>query len=120
MPDTKKPFKREDRPGHLDPAHAARLRALSAEEHRTTSSDPDPRTVFRADGNGDGGFGEELGERAVLAATTGDDSLIDDLDAEVIEEKGGPFVATTEGQEMAEGTDASNPEDAMREPFPTT
>lgn len=116
MPDTKKPFKREDRPGHLDPAHAARLRALSAEAHSTTSSDPDPRTVFRADG----GLAEELGERAVRAATTGDDTLADDFDAEVIEEKGGPFVVSSAAQEMADGTDASNPADAMREPFPKT
>jgi hypothetical protein len=114
----KKPFRREDRPGHLDPEHAARLRALSVEEHRGTSSDPDPRVVFRS--SADGGLAEELGERAILVATTGDDPLVDELEAEVTEEHGGPFVETTAGQEMAEGTDASNPADAEREPFPKT
>lgn len=113
-----KPFRREDRPGHLDPEHVKRLRSLSAEEHRTTSSDPDPRTVFRSDG--DGGFAEELGELTVLAATTGDDAFAEDVDPDVVEERGGPFVGTTFGDEMADGVDESNPLEAEREPFPTT
>ena len=35
-------------------------------------------------------------------------------------EVGGPFVVTTGGEEFAEGTDESNPEDAEAEPFPKT
>ena len=89
---------------------------MSAEEHATTSSDPTPRTTF--DAAADGGLGEELGERAVLNATTGGDPLAEDLEAEVIEERGGPFVETSAGQEMADDIDASNPADAEREPFP--
>ena len=38
----------------------------------------------------------------------------------VDEETGGPFVETSGAIEFAEGTDASNPEDAKREPFPKT
>ncbi len=114
----KPPFRREDRPGHLDPEHAKRLRALSKETHRTTSSDPDPRTVFRPED--DGGLGEELGELVIMAATRGDDGFVDDTDAVVIEERGGPFVRTTAVEEEADDVDGSNPEDAEREPFPTT
>ncbi len=121
MTEPKKPIRREDRPGHLDPAHAAKLRALSIEEHRGTSSDPSPKGLFKAQGkNGDGGLGEELAEQAVLAATSGEDSILDERDTIVDEERGGPFVRTTNAQEMAGGTDASNPEDAEREPFPKT
>jgi hypothetical protein len=114
----KKGFRREDRPGHLDPAHAARLRALSLEEHRGTSSDADPLTVF--DPDADGGLGEELGQRTVLDATTGDDPIADELDADVLEDQGGPFVETSAAQELAAGVDDSNPIDADREPFPRT
>jgi hypothetical protein len=63
---------------------------------------------------------EELAEEAVEAMTSGEDKLTDDLAADVPEERGGPFVTTTEGEEMADGTDASNPKGATREPFPKT
>jgi hypothetical protein len=118
MTSKKKAFRREDRPGHLDPEHAARLRALSAEEHRGSSSDASPRVRFDADG--DGGLPSELAEASVLNATSGGDALGDALEAEVEEDRGGPFVASSDAHEMASGTDASNPEDAEREPFPIT
>ena len=42
------------------------------------------------------------------------------LNAEVEEEEGGPFVPSTDGEEMASGTDESNPKGSKREPFPKT
>ena len=63
---------------------------------------------------------EELGEEAVGAMTSGEDQGEDHLDQIVDEEDGAPFVETSGEEEFAAGTDASNPEDATREPFPTT
>jgi hypothetical protein len=64
-------------------------------------------------------FAEELGEEFVATATSGE-AADDARDAVVPEEDGGPFVTTTAESQYAEGTDASNPADAEREPFPTT
>jgi hypothetical protein len=62
---------------------------------------------------------EGLGEEFVLSATSAE-AIDDDRDAPTPEEEGGPFVTTRAGNEYAKGTDASNPPDAEREPFPTT
>ena len=63
---------------------------------------------------------EQLGEEAVEKMTSGEDDGEDVANQEVAEETGGPFVVTSGGTEFASGTDASNPEGADREPFPTT
>jgi hypothetical protein len=63
---------------------------------------------------------EELGEEYVEAATSGEQSSEDTRDAELPEESGGPFVQTSAATEFAYDTDASNPKDAKRAPFPTT
>jgi hypothetical protein len=52
--------------------------------------------------------------------TSGEDQGEDALNQTVEEEAGGPFIETTGQKEFAHDVDASNPEDAMREPFPTT
>jgi hypothetical protein len=39
---------------------------------------------------------------------------------QTVEEEGGPFIETSGKKEFAHDIDESNPEDAMREPFPTT
>ena len=62
---------------------------------------------------------EELGEEFVAAATSGE-STDDARDETLTEEEGGPFVTTSAESQYAGGTDASNPEDAEREPFPLT
>ena len=125
MPDTKKtpakktsakkstpaPPRREDRPGHLDPKYVASLRALSG------STKENERAFVNGKHTGDD-LAEELGEEAVVAMTTGEDGLADDLQETVDEELGGPFVGSPAGKEFADGTDASNPADAEREPFP--
>jgi len=108
-------MKRQDRPGHLDPKHAASL----VEKGRESHPHDDDRAFITGKKSKDG-LAEELAEEAVVAMTSGEDGLTDDLDAATDEETGGPFVTTTSGTEMAEGTDASNPKGAKREPFPKT
>src|ERR1700761_2728250 len=82
---------REDRPGHLDPKYVASLRALSG-----ASSRDDERAFVNGKHSGDPLAGE-LGEEAVVAMTTGEDGLADDLDEPVDEELGGPFVGSSGG-----------------------
>lgn len=103
-----------DASGHMDPAERQRLLDLGR-EHR----DAEPKGLT-AEQIAQDSLGEEMGEAAVLAMTSGEDELGDDLDAEVEEERGGPFVETSGRTEFAEGTDESNIEGATREPFPTT
>src|SRR3954464_11812166 len=93
---------REDRPGHLDPKYADKLRAISEEgrEH-------DENRVFVGEGQTKDDLAGERGEEAVVARTSGEDNLGDDLDARVADEDGGPFVTTSGDEEFAAGTDAS-------------
>ena len=104
-----------DGSGHVDPAHAKRLLALSRESRET----PDARTFVSAPRSREA-IAEELGEGAVSSMTSGGDSLSDTLDESVDEENGGPFVETAASEEFAEGTDESNIAGATREPFPKT
>jgi hypothetical protein len=104
-----------DGAGHMDPEHKKRLLELSREGKEADSADA---FVKKARTHDD--LAEELGESAVASMTSGEEQLRDDLDAEVAEERGGPFVKTTGGTEFAEGTDESNIPEATREPFPTT
>ena len=92
----------------------------AAERNRGRSDDahafiPDP-----SEGGGppDDDLSERLGEEFIEAATSGEDPDDERLDATVPEEIGGPFIETTADEEIAFGTDASNPTDAMREPLP--
>lgn len=108
---------RQDRAGHLAPGYAKDLRARSRE---TRSRDGAPDEGFlRGDRTRDD-LAEELGQEAVGAMTTGEERATESLNADVDEEWGGPFVPSTGGREFAEGTDASNPKDAEKEPFPRT
>jgi hypothetical protein len=114
-PTPKRPVVRKDGAGHVDPAHAKRLLALSREsreapEARSFVSGPRSREAIA----------EELGEGAVTSMTSGEDSLSDTLDESVDEENGGPFIETAASEEFAEGTDESNIDGATREPFPKT
>jgi len=61
---------------------------------------------------------EVLAENFVASATSGEDQLEDDLEQVLPDEVGGPFVATSAREELADDVDASNPEDATREPLP--
>jgi len=77
-----------------------------------------PEELIR--GAADDDLAEELGEEFVQSATSGEQAAQDIRDEEVPEESGGPFVETSGRSEFAYGTDASNPKDAERAPFPTT
>jgi len=120
MNDKKAPHKPAhgfDGAGHMDPAHRKHLLELARDGKDPTDQDDEaflkrPRTSDP--------LAEELGEATVASMTSGEEQLTDDLEAEVAEERGGPFVKTTAGQEFAEGTDESNIPGATKEPFPTT
>jgi hypothetical protein len=112
---TPKPaVRRRDGAGHLDPKYAATLREKSLEGHVE-----DRDKAFVGSHTKDD-LAEEMGETWVETATTGEDTSQAVYNQDVPEDEGGPFVTTTAGQEFAEGTDASNPSTAKREPFPRT
>jgi hypothetical protein len=77
-----------------------------------------PEELIRGAAHDD--LAEELGEGFVESATSGEQAAEDMRDQEVPEESGGPFVETSGNSEFGYGTDASNPKDAERAPFPTT
>lgn len=99
-------------------SHAARD---EAQRHALRADDthafvPDPS---KGDGRVDDDLAEELGEGFLTAATLGQESGQEALDAVVDEELGGPFLETDGEQQFAAGTDRSNPRDAERAAFPT-
>lgn len=106
-------IRREDRAGHLDPKYAASLLARGA-EGRTK----DENRGFISEGSTRDDLAEELGEEAVRSMTSGEDDIASHRDAYLEEERGGPFVVSNGTQEFADGVDESNPEEALREPFP--
>jgi hypothetical protein len=103
-----------DGSGHLDPNYTQQLLELG---HAGPTATNDEAFVNRAFTDDD--LAEELAEAAVTSMTTGEDELIDQLEVEVEEELGGPFVETSARVEFASGTDESNILEATREPFPT-
>ncbi|HLK38762.1 MAG TPA: hypothetical protein VKU41_18500 [Polyangiaceae bacterium] len=107
------PVRRRERAGHFDPAYARDLLAQSGRP------DAEPRSfIEKARASDD--LAEGLAEEFVEEVTSGENDGANRQDQVVSEERGGPFVVTTAGQEYAEGTDASNPKGADREPFPKT
>jgi hypothetical protein len=78
---------------------------------------PDPQQGARARASDD--LAEVLGEEYVASATTGEDANEDFRDEIVPEELGGPFLEAPARTELADDVDASNPEGAEPEPFPT-
>jgi hypothetical protein len=104
-----------DAAGHMDPKHRQRLLELSREGKRI---DADAAFINAPRSQDD--LAEGLAEAAVASMNSGEEQLAENLNAEVVEERGGPFVKTTAGIEFAEGTDESNIKGATREPFPTT
>jgi len=103
-----------DNAGHLDSDRAQRLRGLGVTNGAVNT------VAFVAGSAATDDLAEELAEEAVVAMTSGGDHLGDDLNRDVEEDWGGPFVVTSGSKEFAAGTDESNVEDATREPFPTT
>jgi hypothetical protein len=109
------PLRRRDGAGHIDPQYAAELLA-----QRGTSDRDEDGSVFVGQPRSGDDLAENLGEEFVASATSGENQEEAVLDQEVPEERGGPFVESSGGTEFAWGTDASNPKNAKREPFPTT
>ena len=109
------PATRRDGAGHIDPAHAARLRELSESSH-----DESEDRGFVNHHRSREPLAEELGEGSVSNMTSGEDGYPEALDEKVDEENGGPFVETSAQEEFARGTDESNIDEATREPFPRT
>jgi hypothetical protein len=62
---------------------------------------------------------DELGADFLGSATSGEEQALEARDSVTDEEVGGPFVTTPAKREFAREPDASNPEDAEREPFPS-
>jgi hypothetical protein len=67
----------------------------------------------------DGSVDEEMVEEFMRTVTSGQESAEDVRNQRFAEDNGGPFVISTAGQELAEGVDESNPEDAYREAQPS-
>jgi hypothetical protein len=105
-----------DGAGHLTAGVAADLLARTREESPAAGDD---RAFFRAARSGDP-LAEQLGEAFVASATGSEDTREETPEELESAEKGGPFVETSGETELALGTDASNPGDATREPFPLT
>jgi hypothetical protein len=106
-------LRRRDATGHIDPRYAKELRALGGHDDADT-------TAFVGRPRSKDDLAEELGEEFVMTATSGEDEGEDVANQDVPEEIGGPFVVTDADTEFAQGTDASNPKGAKREPFPRT
>jgi hypothetical protein len=108
-----RPIHRRDATGHLDPKYAADLRLRSLESMRGGED-----VAFLSRAKSSDSLAEALGEEFLEAATTGEDAGLEDLNQNLPEDEGGPFVLTRGRDEFARGNDPSNPSDATREPFP--
>ncbi len=109
-------IKRRDATGHLDPEYQKKLLDSARENKNQDGSD---KAFLNMPRTGEP-IGEDMGEAFLEAATSGEDTESDRHDQVTEEERGGPFVTTTAGEEFAGGTDESNILEATREPFPTT
>jgi hypothetical protein len=65
-------------------------------------------------------LGNMLAREFLESATAGEEAMEDERGAMEIEELGGPFTASTNGEEFAYGADESNPAETTAEAFPTT
>ncbi len=80
---------------------------------------PDPYDRTRPPARAGDPLAESLAEEFLASATSAEEIGEDDRDEVQPEELGGPFTETTAREEFATEPDESNPEDALREPFPT-
>jgi hypothetical protein len=76
--------------------------------------DPESRPVHSSDI-----LADTLGREFVKAATTGEDMADEDLEQEVPEEVGGPFLESEASREYDPHPDESNPPGATKEALPT-
>ena len=106
---------RRDRAGHVDPRYKRELLAKAGHDERG-----DETAFIGSRRRSRDDLAERLGEEFVETVTSGEDEGEDVFNEIVDEERGGPFVVSTADTELADDADASNPEGATREPFPTT
>jgi len=116
---TKAPAKSASPAGTKKPAGRLPPRqrhAVERDEGRERVGDPDDKAFVGTDTKVD--EAQELGEEFVRSVTSGEEAESEMEEEEAIEEQGGPFVVTSASTEYGFGTDASNPPDAERAPFP--
>jgi hypothetical protein len=104
--------RRRDATGHLDPAYARDLLALSGPR------EGGPDVAFLGAARSDEDVAEALGEAFVEGATSGEGAEPRWFERASAPDDEPPFVPSPAGREFAPGTDASNPRGAAREPFP--
>jgi hypothetical protein len=108
------PLPKRPPPGEAEASSSRPSSARRREDGSAFLPDPKLHRPRRAKDD----LAEELGED-FLAGATGE-AVDDARDATLDDEDGGPFVTTSAESQYAHGTDASNPEDAEQEAFPTT
>jgi hypothetical protein len=115
----KKPIKRRDAQGRIDPKYAKELLA-KARETQNDDDRPEAGHAFLKRASSSESLAEEMGEAFIEAATSGEESEAHRHERVTLEENGGPFVETSANEEFAVGTDESNIASATREPLPRT
>ena len=115
----KKPIRRRDAQGRIDPKYARELLA-KARETQNDDDRPEAGHAFLKRASSSEALAEELGEAFIEAATSGEESEPHRHERVTLEENGGPFVETSANEEYAVGTDESNIASATREPLPRT
>jgi hypothetical protein len=115
----KKPIKRRDAQGRIDPKYAREL-LEKARETQNEDDRPEAGQAFLKRASSHDSLAEDLGEAFIEAATSGEDNEGDRHERVTLEENGGPFVETSGNEEYAVGTDESNIPSATREPLPRT
>ena len=107
--------RRKGRPASLAARSASWRR--DGRESRERAGDGNERAFVGTDTQED--EAQELGEEFVRSVTSGEEAeRRDGRSGQAIEEEGGPFVVTSASTEYGFGTDASNPADAEKSPFP--
>lgn len=115
----KKPIKRREAGGRIDPRYARDLLA-KARETRNSDDSPEAGHAFLKRASSTEALAEEMGEAFIEAATSGEESEAYRHEEITLEENGGPFIETSGNEEFAVGTDESNIPTATREPLPRT
>ena len=115
----KKPIRRRDPQGRIDPRYAREL-LEKARETKNDHDGPEAAHAFLRGPSSNEALAEEMGEAFIEAATSGEESEQRRHERITLEENGGPFVETSGNEEFAVGTDESNIATATREPLPRT
>jgi hypothetical protein len=118
-PPRKRPVRRRDGAGRIDPQYARELLA-KARETKNDDDSPDNMHAFLKAARATEPLAQEMGENFLETVTSGEGREPERHDQITPDEVGGPFVVTTAGEEFATGTDESNILEAEREPLPRT